>query len=571
MVANAITIEKDKPVVMRDGTTLYADIYRPKDEHEYPILIMRTPYNKEDAQSMNYAHPSWYAKHGFVVIVQDTRGRWSSEGDFHPLIHEGEDGYDTIEWAVKLPNTIPKVGLYGFSYVGLSQLITAATKSPHLTCIAPFMCGSTELQSNENGAFALAQNLTWALFISKDIAIRNGDLKLLREISTVSVQELYNYLPLPEVPVINKDLVPFYEKWLRGERNNLSSGHDLYKNIHVPALHVGGWYDIYIDKTIENFIGIKERSSSPLAQDNQFLYLTPWFHMPWSRYVGELDFGKEAENRIDYLQLRWFNKWLKEDEKAWIDPPVQYFLMGENRWIQSNQWPPKETRELKLYLKSEGKANSINGDGTLSTDFPNGGHDEDVYMYHPSIPVPAIGGRSGPDPVLTPMGPKNQIPIEIRNDILVFTSEVLEEDITVSGEIKIILYAATTVEDADFVVKLIDVYPDGRAFNIAEGILRASSRSPSKAPSPVIPGEIIRYEIKAGSVANVFRKGHAIRVDITSSLFPTFDRHPNQFLSSGEVSEASFKSATQTIYHNELYPSHLILPIINYKDFLLDG
>lgn len=551
-----ISVQKDVPVTMRDGTTLYADIYRPNDQIRYPILILRTPYNKEDAQTMNYAHPIWYAKHGYVVIVQDTRGRWSSEGEFFPLQFEGKDGYDTIQWAIELPNTIPKVGLYGFSYIGLAQLLTAAEQPPGLCCIAPFMCGADVLSSSDNGAFPLAQNLSWSVFVSINEAVRKKDEKWLKQWATTNINDMYRFLPLQKVPIIKKELAPFYEELIL-QHNKKPQSANIYENITVPALHLGGWYDIYIEKTIQNFNGIRKKSKSKFARENQFLILTPWLHMPWSPLVGEIYFGEKAKNRVDELQIKWFNRWLKDDESNWDLEPVQYFVTGENEWHTSSEWPISNQMKKTLYLYSENRANSINGDGKLIDDVPTSGSDKDMYVYHPSIFVPAIGGRSGPDPVQTPMGACNQLPIEIRNDILVYTSDILNEDLDVTGEVKAKLYVSTTAEDTDFAIKITDVYPDGRSINIAECLLRLSARNGIENRSPVVPNKIYFIEISAGSIAHRFKKGHAIRINITSSLFPTFDRNSNQFIPIHKVTEFTFKTATQSVYHSKDYPSRI--------------
>ncbi|GCD84263.1 putative peptidase [Parageobacillus thermoglucosidasius] len=568
-VTENIKITRDVPVSMRDGTILYADIYRPDDQEKYPVLLLRTPYNKSDAQTMNYAHPIWYAKNGYVVIVQDTRGRWKSEGTFDPYKAEGQDGYDTVEWAAHLPDVEPKVGMYGFSYAAAVQLLTAAERPPHLKCIVPAMIGSDGYNGHvyKHGAFALALNLSWTLFVSQDEAFRRGKWDWLREISfnTAAIQSLYHYLPLKDVPAVKEELTPFYQKWLehhvRDEYWDRYSMQDHYEKINVPVLHIGGWYDIFIDGTIENFQGIKKYADAKAASE-QYLFIAPWYHMPWSRYVGELDFGEHARNRIDEIQLSWFNRWLKDEENEWCQKkPVKYFLMGSNEWREASQWPPPNTINTNYYLHSSYKANSINGDGKLSIHLPEK-EASDIFVYHPSIPVPALGGRSGADPVLTPMGPKNQLPIEARNDVLVYTSDILEEDVSVVGDIKVILYASTTAEDTDFVVKLIDVHPNGNAYNVAEGIIRASFRNSLERQEPVPASQIIKYEINAGAIANVFKKGHSIRLDITSSLFPTFDRNPNRLVKPGSATEADFIAATQTIYHGGRYPSHVILPIV---------
>ncbi|MUT67620.1 CocE/NonD family hydrolase [Paenibacillus sp. NEAU-GSW1] len=567
-----IQLDRDVPVVMRDGVKLLADIYRPKEGGPYPVLVMRTPYNKADAQTMNYAHPSWYARHGYIVVVQDTRGRWSSEGEFAPYANESEDGYDTVEWAAALPGAEPKVGMYGFSYVGAAQWQAAVSRPPHLACIVPGMIGSDSYQGKayRNGAFSLALSQSWVFFAAQDTALRRKRTDWAAELGAqyAAIHSQYRKLPLSDLPEAAKETAPYYLEWLRHPtRDSYWSLHALreqYERIEVPALHIGGWYDIFIDGTIDNFNGIRERGGTAKARENQFLLIEPWFHMPWSRYVGELDFGEEAANRIDSLQIEWFDYWLKDKRSNRFahQPAVQYFEMGSNRWRQSDSWPIAGAEAVPYYLRSEQRANSINGDGRLSIEQPPEHEYPDVFVYHPSIAVPALGGRSGAVPDLTPMGPKNQLPIEIRNDVLVYTSDTLDRKLAIAGEITMELYASTSAEDTDFVAKLIDVYPDGKAYNIAEGIIRASYRNGLDRREAVTPGEIIRYSFSLGPTAHAFKPGHTIRIDITSSLFPTFDRNPNALVEPGEATEADFETATQTIYHDSSYPSKVWLPVI---------
>ncbi|MHA7964464.1 CocE/NonD family hydrolase [Paenibacillus sp. CAU 1782] len=568
-IRHSIRIERNVPATMRDGVKLYADIYRPKGDTPYPVLLLRTPYNKEDAQTMNYAHPSWYARHGYVVIVQDTRGRWTSEGQFAPYIHEAEDSYDTIQWAACLPYAVPKVGLYGFSYAAAIQWLAASGRPPALACITPAMIGADSYQGKayRNGALNLAMQQSWVLFVAGDTALRQGRSDWVQELTALygNIQLFYKRLPLSDPPDPVKELAPYYLDWLnhplRDEFWQSASLLHQHESIEVPALHIGGWYDIFIDGTIENFQEVRARGANGLARDNQYLFIEPWFHMPWSRYVGELDFGPGAANGIDELQLAWFDRWLKNKEPLNKLAPVTYFRMGSNSWHEAEQWPLPETVHTPYYLHSISKANSISGDGTLDTVSP-GAEYPDTYVYHPSIPVPALGGRSGAVPDLTPMGPRNQIPVEIRNDVLVYSTEPLLREVIVTGEAMVELYAATTAEDTDFVARLIDVYPDGRSYNVAEGIIRASYRHGLSKRVEVVPGEVVRYRISLGPTAIAFQPGHRIRLHVTSSLFPTFDRHPNRLLEPANVTEADFVTATQCIYHDERYPSALWLPVI---------
>jgi len=325
-VLSRILIEKNVPVPMRDGVKLMADIYRPDSSERFPVLLMRTPYNKEDAQTMNYAHPSWYAQHGYVVIVQDTRGRWKSEGEFIPHQSEKEDGYDTVEWAAALPYAKPKVGMYGFSYVGSAQWQAALSKPPHLACIVPGMTGSDTYQGMvyRNGAFSLASMQSWILFVAQDTAQRLGRTDLVSRLGAdlAGIHRLYRELPLERLISAGlDDIAPYYREWLQHPTRDsywrASSLKEQYDSIEVPALHIGGWYDMFLDGTINNFVEIRRKGAVRKAREHQYLYIEPWYHMPWSRYVGELDFGPHAVNRIDELQLEWFARWLKDDETKW--------------------------------------------------------------------------------------------------------------------------------------------------------------------------------------------------------------------------------------------------------------
>jgi len=553
----------DVSVKMRDGIRLAADIYQPRGNEELPILLLRTPYGRADAQSMNYRHPAWYARQGYIVVVQDCRGRGDSEGVFDPYRHEGADGKDTIDWAQNLPGSNGKVGMYGFSYCGYSQLLTAAERPDGLMCMVPAMAGSDVYDGKlyKNGAFALALNLSWLLFVGKGEAARRQEAawhqKLTRALSNIKAE--YALFPENISELELEEKFPFLQAWLENvERNGYwkaVSAKESYEQIsHVPALHIGGWYDVFIDGTIENFKHLSKRAAS-----NHYLRIAPWYHMPWSQYVGELDFGREARNHIDEMQIKWFDFWLKDDKSAWAEePPVQYFLTGANHWQNGDRWPPEKAAILQYYLHSERGANSISGDGLLTATVQKQG-DPDIYVYQPGISMPALGGKSGADPVLTPMGPKNQQPIEIRNDLLIYTSEPLDQDLKIAGEVSAVLYAATTADDTDFVIKIMDVSPDGRAYNLGEGIVRASRQQEGSKPAAVRPGSVGVYTISAGHIAHVFKQGHAVRLHVTSSLFPTYLPHSNSFNSS------KARTATQLIYHDEVCPSHIKLPVIPKK------
>lgn len=567
-------IQTDRDVIctLSDRTRLYADIYRPAAPGRFPVLLNRIPYNKSAAQAYAYAHPIWYARHGYVVIIQDTRGRWQSEGEFYPVRDEALDGFETIAWAADLPFCNGRVGLYGYSYVGLAQLLTAARRPPALAAIAPAFTGSDHYEhwTYTAGAFSLGLNAWWTLLLAQDTARRRGQVDLERRLErgARSILELYWTLPLGEYfPSAElRTVAPYYYDWLAHPRRDAywqaMSPQDQYGHIAVPALHIGGWYDSFIEGTLRNFAGIRSAGRDDRARRHQRLIIGPWYHNPWASLVGQVDFGPEAAGRIDDYQLQWFARWLKDAETDLDDlPPVLIFVMGENTWRSDTQWPPASVSYVDYYFHSSGRANSLNGNGTLSQDSAS---DEwpDVFIYDPRDPVPSLGGRSCCVAGLAPMGPADQRPIEVRNDVLVFTTAPLEEDLEVTGPVTVVLWASSTAKDTDFTVKLVDVHPGGRSINVCDGIIRARFRDSLSDPQPILPGEVYRYEIHVGSTSNLFRRGHRIRALVSSSSFPAYDRNANTGSDPGDVVEGDMKVATQTVFHDSRRSSHVRLPVV---------
>jgi putative CocE/NonD family hydrolase len=559
-----VEMEYNVPMVMRDGVTLFADIYYPKGSERFPALLMRSPYDKTHSELTSYLHPEWYARQGYIMVTQDSRGKYQSQGEFKPYHHEREDGLDTIEFVRNLPRCNGKVGMYGFSYVGATQLQPAFENPEGLTAIVPAFTndGYYEDWSYKNGAFHLAFLQSWGLFLSLDQTGRRGKPEAFRQLLKNSKHpcEEYDHLPLTDHPFIDSDISPFYYEWLEHPTfdeywKNWHLGNK-YGDLKIPALHVGGWYDVFIEGTLRNYTGITK------SNNNQKLIVGPWYHMPWANSVGDIYFGEGANNVIDDIQIRWYDHWLKEKDNGIMEePPVSIFVMGENKWRQENEWPLARTEFTSFFVHSQGRANSLNGDGYLDTLKP-GQELTDIYVYNPFDPVPSIGGHSCCNDVLTPMGPKDQRPLEIRNDVLIYSTDVLTEDLEVTGPVTAIIYASSSANDTDFTVKLLDVYPDGKAINLLEGIQRASYRDSNEDPSPIVPGEIYKYQFHVGSTSNLFKQGHKIRIEISSSNFPAFDLNLNSFKIEKHGTYADIKLATQKIYHDEENPTQLILPII---------
>ncbi len=565
-----VVVERDVPSHMRDGTLLYCDIYRPNGEGPWPVLLMRHPYDKTQAENLSYAHPSWYARYGYMVVVQDCRGRWMSEGEWYPFKYEEQDSYDTVVWAARLIGSNGHVAMYGFSYAGATQLWAALQRPPGLAAIMPALTGSDYYDgwTYRGGALQHAFTQSWSVFLAQDTAHRRQDYELEGSIAGAFGNAWDNYwIPPQYYPFIRQEgLAPYYYDWLTHDRYDEYwkqwSIRTRYEQIEVPALHIGGWYDVFLEGTIENFKGIQARAASARARQDQKLVIGPWFHMPWHQKVGGHDFGDEARNCVDALQVLWLDQHLR-GERNQLDgePSVALFIMGENKWRFENEWPLERAQTTRFFLHSKGRANSLNGNGWLDQATPS---DElpDIFTYDPRNPVLSIGGHSCCVDTLTPMGAFDQRSQEYRNDVLIYTTDALAADTEVTGVVEVLLYAASTAVDTDFTAKLVDVCPCGDAINLAEGIIRARFRESPEHPTPIEPNRVYEYRILVGSTANVFKAGHRIRLEISSSNFPTFDRNSNSGKRLAEAGPADWFVATQTVFHDDRYPSHIVLPIV---------
>jgi putative CocE/NonD family hydrolase len=560
-----VDVEWDVPLRMRDGVILYADIYRPAAAGRYPVLLIRLPYGKQGAENITYDHPAWYAQHGYIVVSQDVRGRWSSEGEWYPFRHEADDTLDTLAWVAELPGSTGQVGMFGFSYPGMIQLLAACKQPPSLTTICPgFTCdGAYQDWTYRNGALALSFVTSWAVQLAQDTAKRRRDHKLLSDLLATfnAMHEWYWYQPIREFPPLaQKNIAPYYFDWLEHPvfDNYWRQWHlgDSYEYIQVPALHVGGWYDIFISGTLRNFEGIRRA-----GRRDQKLLVGPWFHMPWTRMVGQIDFGPQARNCVNDWQLRWFDQFLKGEDTHVLDTPVTIFVMGAGVWRDAESWPLPGTEMVDFYFHSDGRANSAAGDGLLTREVP-GNEPPDIFTYDPLAPTLSAGGHSCCFPFVAPMGPADQSEVEALNSVLVYTSAPLEQDLEICGPVTLTLYAASSAVDTDFTAKLCDVSPDGRSVNLQEGIMRARYRQSLTESSLLQPGEIYQYTIDLGPTCNRFRAGHRIRVQVSSSDFPQWDRNMNTGQQPAVETPVDAVIATQVVFHDANYPSHITLPIV---------
>ncbi|MBI4553947.1 MAG: CocE/NonD family hydrolase [Candidatus Latescibacteria bacterium] len=550
-----VTMRLDVKVPMRDGVNLSADLYLPDAPGPFPTVLIRTPYDNNTAPLITRAR--FLASQGYACVLQDCRGRFDSDGVYYPFHGEGQDGYDTQEWVGRQPWSNGKIGMAGGSYVGLTQWTSAPLRSQHLTCIVPRVTVSDYWDSPNytQGAFQLGVLATWGMRT-------NG--RTAQSIEYHDWPSLFRTLPIRDVARAAGRDVPFWKDWVAHPSYDdywrAISNEDRWGEIAVPALNLGGWFDLYSKAAFVNFNGLRLHGRTPAARKSK-LICGPWPHsLSVSTKTGDVDFGPGSLVDLDAEEVRWFEYWLKGIDNGIVDePPLRLFIMGTNVWRDEHEWPLARTDWQRWYFHSAGRANSLLGDGVLSTD-PPGDEPADPFTYDPTYPVQTIGGNNCCSPHIVAWGPYDQRPVELRGDVLCYTSPPLAQDLEVTGPIKVILYATTDGPDTDWTAKLVDVRPDGYAMNLTDGIIRARYRPDRATPKLLQPGKVYEYEIDLWVTANVFRAGHRIRVEVASSNFPRFDRNPNTGHEFGI--DAELRTAHQTVHHSRACPSHIVLPVI---------
>ena len=559
-----ITTEHNVQVKMRDGVILRADIYRPKADGKLPVLLERTPYNK---QGGDFARRG--AAHGYVVIIQDVRGRYTSEGEWYPFKNESNDGYDTVEWAASLPYSNGKVGMMGGSYVGATQMLAAIAHPPHLAGICPDVTASNyhDGWTYQGGAFEQWFNESWTSGLAQDTFNRKV------QHSTNAMNGIWK-LPLSSYPLFTPPasdsesmatLAPYFLDWLAHPNYDdywkRWSIEEHFADITVPSLTIAAWYDIFLGGSLRNYIGMKAHAGNDAAKRGQRLLVMIGGHAGSGRKIGDVDFGESAQLDVDDLILPWYDYLFKNVQNEFAtQKPVRIFVMGTNEWRYEEDWPLARAVATKYYLHSSGKANSLRGDGILSVNAPRA-ETPDQYVYDPANPAPTIGGPLCCDSQHLAPGPRDQRPVEDRNDVLLYSTAPLAKDTEVTGPVSVELYAKSSAVDTDFVGKLVDVWPNGFAENLTEGIIRARYRDSQEQPESMNPGQIYKLKVDLWATSNVFRKGHILRLEISSSNFPRFDRNLNSGLDARIVNQPV--SATNSIYHDDQHPSALILPIVS--------
>ena len=558
-----VLIRLDLKTPMRDGVGLSADLYLPRSKsiderasERFPTVLIRTPYSNNLPELVEKARG--LANHGYACVVQDVRGRWDSEGTYYPFHQEGADGYDTQQWIGRQEWSDGKIGMAGGSYLGCVQWLSLPHRSEYLVCTAPrVMCNDYYRGLfYPGGAFQLNVLMTWGMRTSAHTA---------QSISHHNWTEAFRTLPVQEMVEKNGGNIPFWKDWM--QHRTLDdyweeiNGESRYQQMAAPALIMGGWFDLYAKDTFDNFAGMRQRGGTAEARQSK-LIVGPWPHrLSACKRTGDVDFGAHSMVDLDALEMRWFDHWLKGIDNGMAnEPPIRLFIMGAGEWRDENEWPLARTDWQTWHLHSEGNANTLLGDGTLSRRAPQ---DEppDQFVYDPRYPVQTTGGNNCCSPEIVPWGPYDQRPVEMRTDVLCYTSGSLEDDIEVTGPIRLVLYAATDGPDTDWTAKLVDVAPSGYAMNLCDGILRARFRESLSQPKLIESGAVLEYTVDLGVTGNVFRRGHRIRLEVSSSNFPRFDRNLN---TGGDmITETTTRAAQQTIHHSDEHPSHMVLPVVS--------
>ncbi len=591
-----MSVQLVEPVMvpMRDGTRLATDVYLP--DHSggpWPAVLLRTPYGSGPESAWHEAAQQ-LAAGGYAVVNQDVRGRYRSAGHFEPE-SEGADGYDTIAWVRGQPWCNGKVGMYGSSYMAWTQFAAARQRPPGLTGLFAVVGDHYWYQFSQwgrhHGVLRQLDLQSWFLGVAVEdprvhadagvlaqfqaALARLPDLEAWRDApregaypildSVLTAPAWADVWPLREWPLL-KPVPDYFAAW---QRNFAALGPPPapapggVENIEVPTCLVGGWFDLFLAGTIASYQALVANAPDERAARAHRLLIGPWGHSLHAELSGEIGAGPDADLDPLDVQRRWFDHWLRQPDPDFdVEPPVRYYTMGANTWRTCCKWPPGGITYTPYYLHGPGDraAPRANARGMFSRRSPTWDRPQ-RYTYDPHRPVPTRGGNT----VGLPWGSYDQRPVtgEARDDVLSFTGEPLTEPLEVTGPVQAVLYAASSAPDTDFTVKLLDVRPDGRMLNVCAGIVRARYRSAGEdGPAPLQPERVYRFDIDLLATSYLFRPGHRLRVDISSSNFPQFDRNANTGRPLGTDRRADVRTAQQTIYHDALRPSHIILPII---------
>ncbi len=536
---------------MRDGVLLGASVYLPEDastDIRWPTILVRTAYNRKYPAALNYRT---FVRHGYALVLQDVRGRYGSDGEFGFISQEGVDGNDTINWIAAQRWSNGRVAMAGSSYLGIAQWWAAVQNNPHLLAIAPVNSGDDDYIDrfySTGGSLKLGHRLLWFsqnLKPSSHMPVPPGSYLWHLPLRTSDVAAAGVLLNLWRTPLDH----PSYDGFWKTQSIRAQ-----IKQVHAAVMSFGGWFDNYAESDLDAF--------SRLAAAHKVVetWVGPWGHNSALKFPTR-DFGRQAELSIRAKQLAWIDKWTKHAVTAadLREPLLHLFIMGPDVWREEHEWPLARTRYTPLYLVSEGNANTAQGNGTLRWQ-PVFQSLADNFTYDPKNPTPTQGGSICCEPAVFPPGPLDQRSVEKRQDVLVYTSAPLSEELEVTGPVRTILYVSTSANDTDFTAKLVDVQPDGRPLSVTDGIQRLRYRLSLDKAVFVKRNEAYQISVDTGVTSYVFAPGHRIRVEVSSSNFPRFDRNLN---SDGlNADQSKLIKAKQVVYHEKGYPSAIILPII---------
>ncbi len=544
----------DVRIPMRDRVHLSADIWMPVEEGRYPVILMRTPYLKTMGLLRYPEHGDYFVTRGYVLAVQDVRGRGDSEGVYNFHLDDAEDGYDTVEWLAAQPWSTGKVGMMGVSYLGGVQWMAARARPPHLVCIAPTAAGGLDGIFNYlGGAVVMGWSIPWLNVVSARIHQTANSRGM-------DWDRVFKHRPLNTMDEAFGRVIPLYRKFMKYPDwdpywKKVQFPPEVFRQIDIPVLHVTGWWDTDQPMAMFMWRGMATHSA---AKEKQFLLAGPWTHrqtfLGGVTKLGEMEFSGDSVVDNKAVHLTFFDHYLKG--KGTHDfPRARVYVTGDNRWRDFAQFPPADVEYRKLYLHSGGRANSYIGDGSLSWAVPPAGEPQDRFTFDPENPVPsALNGEEMP---------LDHRPIERRDDVLVYTTELLREPVEVIGRSYVELYAASDARDTDFTAKILDVFPDGRAVRLASlplGVIRARYRNGLHEPQLLTPGKPERFRIDLFDFAHTFLPGHRVRIEVSSSGYPFIA--PNQNTGNPVATDTEWKVAQQTIYHDAEHPSHLALPVM---------
>ncbi|MCO1660681.1 CocE/NonD family hydrolase [Pseudonocardia humida] len=576
-------VEVDVPVPMRDGVALATNVWRPEGPGPFPVLLVRTPYGKDDAGTYgNPKLPDVFALvgAGYAVVAQDVRGTSRSPGTFVPHAHEGSDGVDTLGWLAGQSWCDGAVGMWGGSYMGFTQWQAAVHGPPALRAIAPVMSSADPYGApwySAGGALSQDAVLTWGTLsalrnLRRDLADGRGDPSDVRALLTglSDPRLLHDPLPVAERGVMTRYLPWVSEVLGHPERDAFwtqVAAIDRCGSITVPALHVGGWYDVFIGETVRSYTMMRRHGGSAAARDGQRLLIGPWGHADGADLgtFPDRSFGLDASIKaadVTAAHLRFFDRWVR-GRTATPDEThrIRIFVMGIDRWRDEVDWPLPGTRYTDFFLAGGGRANTAAGDGVLTRDAAPV-EAVDTFLYDPRRPVPSVGGAVlAAVPGAYP-GPADQAAIERREDVLCFTTAVLDRPLEVTGHVTLVLHVSSSAPDTDFTGKLVDVHPDGRAILLCEGVQRARYRRSLTDPEPLEPGTLYELTVDLCVTSNVFLPGHRIRLEVSSSNFPRYDRNTNTGGTIADDGEDDLAVAVNRVHHGPARPSRLVLPVI---------